>query len=88
MTHVNPHKTAVLLAVLIGGGHLIWSILVALGWAQPLFNFIFWAHMIQPMFTVKPFDFTAAIVLVVVTTIIGYIVGFIAGAIWNKIHNS
>jgi hypothetical protein len=53
---INPNKIGVVVAALIGGWHLVWAALVAAGWAQPLLNFIFWAHMIRPVYVVGPFD--------------------------------
>ena len=54
---VNPHKVG----LVIGGWHFVWSVLVLLGWAQPILDFIFWAHMIQQVYFVKPFDPVAAV---------------------------
>ena len=84
----NPNKVGLVLATLIGVSHLVWGILVATGWAQPLINFIFWAHMIQPIYVIGPFDPMAATVLVIITFFWGYILGFIGGAVWNKLHRS
>jgi hypothetical protein len=42
--------------MLIGGWHIAWSLLVLIGWAQPILDFVFWAHMIKPVYFVKPFD--------------------------------
>ena len=41
---------------------MVWSLLVLIGWAQPIIDFIFWAHMIKPVYFVKPFDPVAAAV--------------------------
>jgi hypothetical protein len=68
----------------MGGFHICWAILVLLGGAQPLINFIFWAHMIRPIYVIQPFDLAAAVTLVILTASIGYISGFIGGAIWNR----
>jgi hypothetical protein len=56
---INPNKIGVVVAALIGGWHLVWAALVAAGWAQPLLNFTFWAHMIRPVYVVGPFDVVA-----------------------------
>ena len=83
---INPNKIGVVVAALIGGWHLVWAALVAAGWAQPLINFIFWAHMIKPVYVIGPFDVVAAATLLVITFCSGYVLGFIGGSLWNKIH--
>ena len=64
----NPNKVGLVIAVLIGGWHVAWSLLVLIGWAQPILDFIFWAHMIKPVYFVKPFDPTAAVALIAITS--------------------
>ena len=72
----NLNKVGLVIGALIGGWHLLWSLLVLIGWAQPLMDFVFWAHMIKPIYVVKPFDPLAAVTLVVITAVIGYGFGF------------
>ena len=85
---VSPSKTALTFAFLLGGFHLIWAILVALGWAQALMDFIFWAHMFSLSFVVKAFDATAALTLVIFTAVMGWIFGYFMAIIWNRLHRS
>jgi hypothetical protein len=82
----NPNKVGLVIAALIGGWHVVWVALVAAGWAQPLINFVFWAHMIQPIYVIKPFDAVAAITLLVVTSMSGYIFGYADAILWNRLH--
>jgi hypothetical protein len=82
----NPNKVGLVLAALVGGWHLLWSLLILLRLAQSIIDFIFWAHMIQPVYVVKPFDPPAAVVLIVITGVIGYIFGFVGAIIWNRLH--
>ena len=83
---IRPSKVGFVIASLIGGWHLVWVILVVLGWAQPLINFIFWAHMIRPVYVVGPFDAVAAVTLLVITFSSGYVFGYIGGSLWNRLH--
>ena len=85
---INPNKAGLATATLIGGWHVLWVALVAAGWAQPLIDFVFWAHMIQPIYVVKAFDPVAAVTLLVLTSITGYVVGYSGAIIWNRIHHS
>ncbi len=85
-TMANPNKIGLVVGALIGGWHLLWSLLVLLRWAQPVIDFIFWAHMIQPIYVIKSFDLLAAITLILITVAIGYIFGFLGAIIWNKLH--
>lgn len=83
----NPNSVGLVIGTLIGGWHVVWSLLVLIGWAQPILDFIFWAHMIKPVYFVKPFDLAAAIMLVAVTATIGYVFGFVGAMIWNRLHH-
>ena len=82
----NPNKLGLVFAILIGGWHLVWSILVATGLGQLLYDFILWAHMIHLAVTIGPFDLTASITLIAVTAILGYVIGYLAALVWNRMH--
>jgi len=86
MSMTNPNKVGLVIGALIGGWHLVWSILVLVGWAQPIIDFIFCEPMIKPVYFVKPFDPVAAVVLIVITAVIGYLFGFFGAVLWNKLH--
>ena len=87
MNHLNPKKTGLAVGELVGGVHLVWAVLVALGWAQALVNFSQWAHMLSvPVVVVEPFNFTAAITVILVATAVGYILGYAFAKIWNYLH--
>jgi hypothetical protein len=85
---IKANKVGIVFAALIGGWHVFWILLILLGWAQPLIDFIFWAHMIRPVYVIKPFDPGAALTLIVITSAIGYLFGFLGGIIWNKLHRA
>ncbi len=86
MNHINAKKAGLTLGSLIGGLHLVWSILVALNWAQPLISFILKVHMVKVAFAIDNFNPGYAILLIIVTAVIGYVVGFLFATIWNKMH--
>ena len=84
----NPNKVGLVVGALIAGWHVLWAMLVLLGWAQPIIDFIFWAHMINPIYVIKAFDPIAALTLIVITFIIGYVFGFAGAILWNKLHHT
>jgi hypothetical protein len=86
MGTVNPNKTGLVLGTLIGGWHLVWALLVAVGWAQWLLNFVFWLHFLKPAYVVETFHAWIAVILIAVTATIGFVVGYILGVLWNWIH--
>jgi len=84
--HIDPRRAGYASGAFVGGCHLVWSLLVALGWAQALIDFILWMHMVTLPYVVKAFDLTAATTLVIVTAIAGYIFGNVFAGIWNRMH--
>lgn len=87
MAHIyNPNQCGLVFGAMFGGVHLVWSLLIALGLAQPLMDFIFVLHRIKPVYVVMPFSFAHAIGLVIVTGLLGYVIGYVSTIIWNKLQ--
>ena len=84
----NQNKVGLVMGALLGGFHLLWSVLVLLNIAQPIYDFILWAHMIHLAIIIGPFDATAAVTLIILTAVVGYVVGYIGALIWNRIHRA
>lgn len=82
----NANKVGLVFGAILGGWHLMWSLLVLLGIAQAIYDFVLWAHMIHLAITVGPFEATAAATLVVFTAIMGYVLGYASALVWNRVH--
>jgi len=57
--------------------HICWALLVALGWAQSVIDFIFKLHMLSSPFQVQPFKLPLALGLVGITFLVGCFFGVI-----------
>jgi hypothetical protein len=68
--------------------HAFWAALVALGWAQTILDFIFWAHFISPPYQVSAFDLSRALALVGFTFTVGLFLGTAGGALWNRLASN
>jgi len=82
----DKNKTGMAFGAMVALVHLIWSIAVAIGFAQTWINFVFSVHFLNNPFTVSAFNFTTAITLIIVTAIVGYVVGWVFAYIWNWAH--
>ena len=88
MTEVDCNKAGLAVGLLLGGWHLLWSLLVLVGWGQPLIDFVLWMHMIHLLYVVGPFELIAAVVLVLLTSLTGYALGWVLAYIWNALHRA
>ncbi len=81
---MNCHiRTGVALGCFAATLHIVWSLLVLIGWAQPLVNFIFWVHMLSVPVQVQPFDLGIATLLIGVTWCAGFGFGVVLSVIWK-----
>jgi len=86
--HLNPHETGKVVGSLVVTWHVIWLILIWVGWAQPLMDFVLWAHMIHVQVTVGVLEPLPVITLVVLTALSGYALGFLFAVIWDTAYDS
>ncbi len=84
--HISVSKAALVLGTVFGGWHLCWLVLVALGWAQPVIDFVFWIHFIKPIYVIEPFEIVRAVILLIVTTGVGFVIGSVFALVWNAVH--
>ena len=86
--HTNPNKAGLVGGTVLGGIHIVWSLLVLLGWAQALIDFSMWAHMARSAVIVGPFGASAAATVIVVAALVGYVIGYALATVWNKVHKN
>lgn len=80
----NKNKVGIVFGAVLGGFHLMWSLLIFVGVAQMVLDFVFWAHMIYLPIVVGPFNLVAAVTLVVFTAVSGYVFGYVGAWAWNR----
>lgn len=81
---VGANHVGLVVGLLVGGWHLLWSALVATGAAQPLMDFVFWLHFIRPVYVIEKFEPLRAVGLVLLTATVGYAVGGAFALLWNR----
>ncbi len=86
LARMDPLRSGLVLGALFGLWHLCWSLLVAIGWAQPVIDFVFWMHFLKPVYVVQPFSVLTAAVLIIITAVLGWVIGFIFANLWNWVR--
>ena len=76
-------QTSLIAGLCLSSLHLSWIVLILLGWAQPLMDFIFKLHMLNSPFQVQPFSIGLAVSLVIITFVIGAFYGLVFVLIKN-----
>lgn len=82
---IEPIRAGMAFALFLGLFHACWALLVALGMAQPLMDFVFRVHFIGPIYRIEPFEIGRALLLVGFVSILGMLLGWLAALVWNGV---
>ena len=83
MRHISIAKTAMAVGVVFAAWHTTWVVLVGLGWATELLNFILELHFLKIDFQLAPYSAFTAFSLVAITLCVGALLGAIFALVWN-----
>jgi hypothetical protein len=79
-------KTALAVGCLSGVSHLLWSLVVAIGVAQTLLDWVYQVHFLNNPFHVADFNPATAALLVSITFVVGCVIGWFFAFLWNLLH--
>lgn len=88
MNPVNANKIGLVVGGLLAIFHAIWALMVLIRVAKPFMDWLLGLHFMALQYSITPFGFGRALLLVIVTGIIGYVMGFVLGWLWNAAHRS
>ena len=80
---MNVFQFSIISGFSLSSLHIFWALLVALGWAQLVMDFIFKLHMLNSPFQVQPFELTLALELIGVTFLVGCFYGIVFFVVKN-----
>lgn len=83
---LQEKQVALVVGSFVAAWHVVWALLIVLGWAQGWIDFIFGLHMVNNPPVVAPFNLGTAVTLIIITFIVGYIGGWVFAMLWNRLH--
>ncbi|HNQ31409.1 MAG TPA: hypothetical protein PKG71_02460 [Candidatus Woesebacteria bacterium] len=86
--HANPHYIGLFFGGLAAFGKGVWSLLVLVGFAQPILDFLFWLAFMTNPITIQMFELTRAVMFVSFAFAFGYVVGYVGAYVWNMLHHN
>lgn len=80
---MSPFQLSMISGFSLASLHICWALLVAIGWAQPVIDFIFKLHMLSSPFKVQTFELPLALGLIGITFLIGCFYGIVFSVMKN-----
>lgn len=87
MRHISIPRTAMAVGTVFAAWHAMWVVLVGLGWATDVLNFILELHFLKIDFQLAPYSAFTALALIALTFCAGALLGAIFALVWNWLTN-
>lgn len=88
MNKVSANKVGLVFAGLMAIVHAVWAVMVLASVAKPFMDWILGLHFLNFQYSLYPFAWGSALMLVIITAIIGYVMGYVLGWLWNLAHSA
>ncbi len=85
MKDLNKNQVGLIIGLFFAVLHIGWSLLVALGLAQVLTDWVLWLHFMNIQVRIESFEVSRAVLLTLFTFVVGYLLGFVSTWIWNMV---
>lgn len=82
---MNAKKTGLALGIVFALWHLLWLLIVGIGYGQATLDAMMRMHFLSAPWAVTGFNYLNALILLIVAFVAGYITGWIFAKIWNKL---
>lgn len=86
MKKINPCKLGSVVGGVVAIWHSIWAIIVFSGHAKEMLDWSLEMHFMHIEYSIEPFDFKNAILLILLSGMVGYVVGSVSALLWNATH--
>ncbi|HEY6048966.1 MAG TPA: hypothetical protein VIV07_07970 [Sphingomicrobium sp.] len=83
MRHISIAKTAMAVGTVFAASHIMWVVLVGVGWATAVLKFVLEMHFLKINFELAPYSAFTAFSLVAITFCVGALLGAIFALVWN-----
>jgi hypothetical protein len=84
MRHLSIYRSAVSVGFVLAAWHAAWVVLVGLGWASVVVNFILKLHFIRLDLQIAPYSGTTAFLLIALAFASGAFLGGLFALVWNS----
>lgn len=85
MKDLNKNQVGLITGIFFAVLHIGWSLLVFLGLAQALVDWVLWLHFMNIQVRIESFDLLKGVQLALFTFVVGYLLGWICTWIWNMV---
>lgn len=80
---INANRLGMTLGIFVALWHLVWAVLVGIGIAQDMIDWVLPLHFISLTVPMITFSWLNALILIIAGFIGGYIIGWVFAALWN-----
>lgn len=83
MEDISKNKAGMTLGLFAAGWHAVWALLVGIGIAESMLNWVLPLHFISLVVPMSAFSWLNALILIIAGFIGGYVMGWSFAALWN-----